>query len=76
MLPHSQALYMSALPCSNSLPWLVKGFTPVGAVTSTATFFSTPCSRSAHSTINPSFSKQAFVVRDQFRQSLKRGSGF
>src|SRR5262249_12763286 len=47
---------MSALPCSSSLAWLAKGSTPFGLVTWVSTFFSTPCSRSAHSTRSPSCS--------------------
>src|SRR5262249_11000688 len=31
---HSQALYMSALPCSSSRPWLRKGSSPFGLSTS------------------------------------------
>src|SRR5438128_1873813 len=47
---------MSALPCSKRRPWLANGFTPLGLVTSSSVFFSTPASRSTHSTRSPSFS--------------------
>ena len=39
-----------------------------GLVTVRSTFFSTPCSRSAHSTCKPFLLEQALVIGDQFRQ--------
>src|SRR5712691_1731949 len=47
---------MSAWPCSNSLPWLEKGSSPLGLMTLTSVFFSTAFSRSAHSIARPSCS--------------------
>src|SRR6185437_8220089 len=45
-------------PCSTRRPWLANGFAPLGLVTSSWVFFSTPVSRSAHSTASPSFSNK------------------
>src|SRR6516164_11663291 len=60
---------MSALPCSNSLPWLTNGSRPCGLVTLASTFFSDlavgPLDLKAF------LGEQAFVVGAQFRQPLK-----
>ncbi len=49
---------------------------PLGAGDSLGVFFSTPSSRSAHSIDQAFLVKQPFVIRDQFRQPLKRCRGF
>ena len=67
---------MSALPCSNSLPWLANGLTSFGLGDGDVGLLLDALVAVGPFDREPFLLEQALVIGDQFRQSLERRGGF